>query len=174
MRLNDKMLKVLNEQINFEWYSAYIYQAMAAYFKGKNLNGFANWMDVQAKEEMTHGFKIYNYIFDRGGQPELLAISKPKGSWNSIEEAFADALNHEGTVTARFYDIVSLSRELKDYSTESFVQWYINEQVEEEASVQSILERIRFAGDSKEFVLMLDSELGQRTFTGGAFAASEI
>ncbi|MDA3898948.1 MAG: ferritin [Spirochaetes bacterium] len=174
MKLNDKMLKALNEQINFEWYSAYIYQSMGAYFKGMNLNGFSNWMDVQAKEEMTHGFKIYNYVFDRGNQVELLAIDKPQASWKTIADVFSVALEHERKVSSRFFDILELCRELKDYSTENFVQWYINEQVEEESTVQEILERIEFAGDSKEFILMLDNELGQRVFTGGAFAASEM
>jgi ferritin len=162
--LQEKMQRALNEQITAEFHSAYIYLAMAAYFEDSDLPGFSSWMVVQAKEELTHGQKLYDYVFERDGRVELSGIEAPPKEWKSPLDAFEAAYKHEQYITGRINDLVSLSRELSDTATENFLQWFVAEQVEEEATAKGIVQSLKIAGDSGAALLMLDRELGTRTF----------
>lgn len=161
--LKESVEKALNEQINAELYSAYLYQAMAAYFEDQSLGGFARWMDLQADEEMEHARKIYDYVNERGGRVILEGIDKPQTEWDSSLEAFEDSLAHEEKITGMINDLVSLANDEKDYATHSFLQWFVDEQVEEEDSVGEIVDRLRLLGDSNQGLFMMDDRLGGRS-----------
>ena len=163
--LKDNVEKALNDQLNFELYSAYIYLAMSAWFEDQDLPGFANWMDIQWQEEQFHSNKFFHFINARGGRVELEAIPKPQKDWNSPLEAFEHALEHEQTVTARIGQLVRLSRDEDDYGTESFLTWFIDEPVEEESNVDTIIKQLKRIGDHGPSILMLDQQLGARSFT---------
>ncbi|WP_297439349.1 ferritin [Thermococcus sp.] len=160
--LSERMLKALNEQLNRELYSAYLYFSMAAYFEDMNLEGFANWMKAQAEEELGHALRFYNYIYDRNGRVELKEIEKPPKEWDSPLAAFEAAYEHEKFITRHIHELAALAEEEKDYSTRAFLEWFINEQVEEEANVKKIVDKLKFAKDSPQVIFMLDQELGQR------------
>ena len=161
--LNKKIEKALNDQLNMELQSAYIYQSMAAYFEGNNFKGFAKWMDVQAKEEQEHARKMYEYIFAKGGKVTLEGIDAPKLTWKNAEEVFKESLGHEQAVTKSIEKIYSLARKENDYATEIFLQWFITEQVEEEDNATSILEKIKLLGvTNNASMYLLDKELGER------------
>ena len=160
--MDEKMLKALNTQINKEFYSAYLYLAMSAYFEDNNLKGFACWMKVQAQEEMSHGMKIYNHIIERGGKVELFAIDLPKGVWNSPLEVFKASYDHEKKVTKMIHDLLALAVEINDYATIVFLHWFVTEQVEEEASALEIVEKLKLIDNNSPAILFLDAELGKR------------
>lgn len=160
--LKESIEKALNEQINAELYSAYLYQAMAAYFEDKSLDGFARWMDLQAGEEMEHARKFYDYVNERGGRVILEGIDKPKNEWSTNLEAFEDSLAHEEKITAMINDLVSLADEEKDYATHSFLQWFVDEQVEEEDSVGEVVDKLKLVGDSTQGLFMMNDKLGAR------------
>ena len=160
--LSEKMKDALNKQVNAELYSSYLYLSMAAYFDSINLNGFAQWMKAQAKEEIGHAMKIYKYIYDRGNSVELESIDKPPIKWDSPLDAFEDAYKHEQKVSGMINNLVVIAREEKDYATENFLQWFVEEQVEEEASVDEIVQKLKYVEGSKNAIFMLDSKLGQR------------
>ena len=160
--LDPKMQEALNEQINAELFSAYLYLAMAAYFEAEDLPGFAHWMRVQAQEELEHAMKIFDFVNERKGRVQLAEIKAPKATWSSPAEAFEDALHHEESVTQRIHNLVDLARSLKDYATEVFLQWFVEEQVEEEATAETVLRKVQRAKDHPPALLMLDRELGQR------------
>ena len=161
--LNKKIEKALNDQLNMELQSAYIYQSMAAYFEGINFKGFAKWMEVQAGEEKEHAKKIYDYIFAKGGKVTLEGIDAPKTSWKNAEEVFKESLGHEQAVTKSIEKIYALARKEDDYATEIFLQWFITEQVEEEDNATSILEKIKLLGaNNSTSMYLLDKELGAR------------
>jgi len=162
MKLEDKMSDALNEQINKEIFSAYLYYSMAAYFDSLNLEGFAKWMKVQAKEELTHAQKLYDYIYDKGGIVELDSIDKPKKGWESPLEAFKDAYEHEISVTQSIDKLVDLAKELNDHATQNFLQWFVNEQVEEEANTKKIVDTLQMIGESKTALFMYNGQLGSR------------
>jgi ferritin len=155
----------LNKQINAELYSAYLYLSMSAYFESQNLAGMANWMRVQAQEEMVHAMKFFDFINDRDGRVLLTQVESPKTEWTSPLEVFQDALKHEQKVTALINQLVDLSTSEKDHAANTFLQWFVTEQVEEESSAQTIVNKLKLAGDSPMAWLMLDGQLGQRTFT---------
>ncbi len=161
--LKENVEKALNEQINAELYSAYLYQAMAAYFEAESLDGFARWMDLQAEEEMFHARKFYDFVNERGGRVILEGIDKPKSDWNSSLEVFEESLAHEEKITAMINDLVALADEEKDYATRSFLQWFVDEQVEEEDSVGEIVHRLKLVGDSNQGIFMMNDKLGART-----------
>jgi len=169
--LNPKMEKALNEQINAELYSAYLYLSMAAYFEDLNLKGFGNWMKVQNLEETFHAMKLYGFIIDRGGKVKLQALKGPKTAWKSPLDAFQDTLKHEQLVTSLINDLVYLAVELKDRASEGFLQWYVAEQVEEEAAANGIIQQLKLVGDNGAALIMLDREFGARTFTPPASGA---
>ncbi|MFP4041134.1 MAG: ferritin [Bacteroidales bacterium] len=162
--LSEKMEKALNEQVNAEMYSAYLYLSMSAYFEDMNLSGFAHWMYIQAQEEMTHAMKIYNYIFDRGGKVSLNAIDKPPEKWDNPVNVVDEVYSHEQKVTQMIHDLVNLAREEKDHSTDNMLQWFVAEQVEEEASADELLQKLKIIDGSGQGLLMIDRELAQRQF----------
>jgi len=162
--LSDEMIEALNKQINEEFYSAYLYLSMSAYFDSIGLKGFANWMMVQHKEEMDHGMKIYRYLFSQGARVKLLPIKEPPQSWDSPLHAFEETLKHEQHITKCINDLVDLAEELKDRATYNFLQWYIDEQVEEEENDREIIDKLKLVGDGRAGLFMLDRELSQRKY----------
>jgi ferritin len=163
--LSAKMTKALNDQLNFEYFSAYLYFQMAAHFEAIGLKGAANWMRVQYQEELSHVDKFFDYILERGSKVTLGQIDKPKASWKSTLTVFKDALAHEQKVTARIGKLVDMARAEKDHATENFLQWFVAEQVEEEASVGEIVDQLNLAGEKGNGMFMIDRELSSRVFT---------
>jgi len=163
--LSEKMNAALNEQINKELFSEYLYQSMAAWFESEGLPGFANWMAIQALEEHSHAMKFVNYMYETGGRVILDAIEKPESEFGSPMGAFEATLKHEQFITASINGLVDLAIVLKDHATNNFLQWYVSEQVEEEANDQSIIDKLKWIGDNGNAILMLDRELGARVFT---------
>lgn len=161
--MNTSIQKAINDQINAELYSAYLYLAMSAYFEAKNLKGFAAWMKVQSKEEVAHAMKFYEYVIERGGSVELSAIEKPPVSFDSPMAVLKETLEHEKLVTSLIHKLFELGAAEKDYAFQSFLKWYIDEQVEEEASAQDLIDRLSLAGKEGPGLYMLDKELGGRT-----------
>ncbi|MCD6567115.1 MAG: ferritin [Bacteroidales bacterium] len=162
--LNPRLEKELNEQINAEYWSAYLYLSMAAYFENKNLPGFANWMKVQYQEEISHVLKFFNYVNERGGRVLLKPINAVKTEWEDETEVFEDTLIHERKVTGLINNLTNISLEEKDHATHNMLQWYVAEQVEEESGVDEILQQLKMLEGNKHGLLMLDRELKQRTF----------
>ena len=160
--MNGKIEKALNQQINAELYSAYLYLSMSTYFESLNFSGFANWMRVQAQEETGHAMKLYTYIFERDGQVTLTAIDAPPTNWKSPLEAFENAYKHEVKVSGLIHDLVQLARAENDIPTENFLQWFVEEQVEEEASTLDVVQKLKMTKESANGMFMLDSNLGQR------------
>lgn len=161
--LTPKMQKALNVHLNEEFYSSYLYLSMAAYFEAKNLKGFANWMRLQSAEEQMHGMKFFDFILQKGGKVTLQQINTPKIEWKSINEVFADTLKHEQKISSLINKLVEVAMAEKDYAANTFLQWFVTEQVEEEANVEDIIQKIEMIGDNKSGLYMLDNELGSRT-----------
>lgn len=159
------MQKALNSQINKEIYSSYLYTAMSMYFEAEDLSGAAYWMKTQALEELTHADKLMNYVNERGGRVILEALEKPAFSWETPLDAFNGALVHERFISASINDLVSLARGEKDFMSDNFFQWFVAEQVEEEASVSEVIRMFKLAGGAGGGLLMIDRELGSRVFT---------
>ncbi len=162
--INEKMQDALNKQINAELYSSYLYLSMSANFNSVNLNGFANWMRVQAQEELVHAMKFYDYITERGGRVILRPVEGPTSDWASPLAAFEDAYRHEQKVTGLINDLVELAVAERDHATNIFLQWFVSEQVEEEASADEVVQKLKLVGDASHGLFMLDRELGQRVF----------
>jgi ferritin len=162
--LSKEMEKELNVQINKELYSAYLYMAMAGYVASIGLNGMANWFSVQAKEEFTHADKFYNFIIERAGRVKLAAIDEPPFDFKEAQGAFEETLKHERFVTQRIHGLVALARKENDFATDNFLQWFIAEQVEEEASADEILQKLKLTGNSGNGLFMIDQELATRVF----------
>ncbi|NUM71339.1 MAG: ferritin [Ignavibacteriaceae bacterium] len=160
--LSAKIEKALNDQVNRELYSSYIYLAMSAYFESKNYGGFAHWMKIQSEEEREHGMKIYDYINTRDGRVVLEAIQAPKKEWAKPLEAFEEAYAHEQYISKSINDIVTLAYEEKDHATVEFLSWFVKEQVEEEASSRDVVEKMKMVGESTNTLFLLDRELGKR------------
>jgi ferritin len=163
--LSDKMLNALNQQINAEMYSAYIYQSMAAWALDQGLNGLATFMNCQAKEEMVHAFKFYDFIVERNARVTLTGIDSPPVDWAGPVAVAENVLAHEQKVTGMINDLVDLAIEEKDHATRSFLNWFVDEQVEEEASANDLLCKLKLAAESRGGLFMVDRELGTRVFT---------
>ena len=163
--LNEKLVNALNEQVNAEYYSAYLYHAMSACMETAGLKGTANWLFNQAKEEMAHGVNMYQYILDRGAIPELKQITQPPSVFKDIEAIFDMVLEHEKKVTALINDIATLALQHNDHACYQFISWYVNEQVEEESNASDILSKIKLIGNDKGLLLALDNELATRVYT---------
>jgi len=161
--MKKKIEEALNEQLNAELYSSYLYLSMANYFVAQNLEGMAAWMRIQTDEERLHAMKFLDYINDRGGRVILKQIDQPKIEWSSPLEAFEDAYNHERLVTGRINELVNLAVEEGDHAAAAFLQWFVSEQVEEEATAQAVVEKLKMVGDNPVGILMMDQQLGQRT-----------
>ena len=156
------MQDAMNEQINKELFSSYLYLSMAAYFEDKNLTGFGNWMRVQADEEREHAMKFYDFILDRGGRVYLKAIDAPKTDWNSNLEVAEEVAAHEAKVTASINDLYELALKEKDYPAQVMLQWFITEQVEEESNAAQVVADLKLIEERGTAVLMLDKQLGKR------------
>lgn len=163
--ISRKMQDALNDQVNAELYSAYLYLSMAAYFESINLPGFANWMRVQTQEELMHAMKIYDYVHQRGGTVKLKPIDGPPAEWKSPLAVFEAAYKHEQKVTGLINKLVNLAIEDKDHAANTFLQWFINEQVEEEKSANEIVQKLKLLADAPGGLYMLDNQMGQRVFT---------
>ena len=163
--ISTNMEKALNDQINAETYSAYLYLSMAAYFEDQGLPGFAAWMKAQAQEELFHAMKFFNYVNERGGRVRLEAIAEPPLEWSSVVDTFEATLDHEKHVTSLINTLVDKAIAEKDHATNNFLQWFVGEQVEEEDTASDILSKLKLMGEATGGLFMLDRELGQRVFT---------
>ena len=162
--INEKLQEAFNDQINKELYSEYLYLAMKTKFMEWNLQGFVNWFDVQVQEEHAHAMGMFNYLDERGGQMDLRAIDKPQVKGETPLEIFEHVLEHEQFVTSRINALADVADEVKDRAALSLLNWYIKEQVEEEANVGGLLATLKLIGDDKKALLMLDKDLAARTF----------
>ena len=163
--IKEKIQDALNEQINAELYSSYLYLSMSAYFESINLKGFASWMRVQTQEELVHAMKFYDYLIERGGKVVLSSIESPPTEWPSPLAIFENAYQHEQKVTCLINELVDLAIAEKDHATNIILQWFVSEQVEEEASADEVVQKIKLMGDARGGIFMLDRELAQRVFT---------
>ena len=162
--INEKLQKAFNDQINKELYSEYLYLAMKTYFLEQNLMGFVNWFDVQVQEEHAHAMGMFDYLNERGGNIELMAIDKPVVEGTTPLEIFEQVLKHEEFVTSRINALYDVAEETKDRAAMKFLDWYLKEQVEEEASVGGVLATLKLIGVDKKALLLLDKDLATRTF----------
>ncbi len=162
--IKENIEKLLNDQINFEIYSAYTYRAMAAYCDSIDLTGFSHWLKIQAKEEETHVEKIYNFIVERGGRAVFSAIEGPQKDWDSITAVFEDGYNHELEVTEKINKIMTLAINENDHATRSFLNWFVDEQVEEESNFDSIIKQLKLISGSGHGLFMMDKEMSTRVF----------
>ncbi len=164
--LSQKMQDALNRQLNAELYSGYMYLSMSSYFKSVNLDGFAYWMHVQAREELMHAMKFYDYVIQRGGRALLARVEAPPSQWRSPLEVFEATLAHERKVTGLIGDLVDVAVSERDHATQIFLQWFVTEQVEEEESVGGVLEQLKLMGDATGGLFMIDRELAKRGTAG--------
>ncbi len=162
--LTKKMEEELNKQINAEYWSAYLYLSMSAYLESVGLAGTASWMRVQYEEEISHALKFFDYVVERGGRVILQPIDEVPHEWNGIINIFEETLKHEQKVTSLINNLMDIAIEEKDHASKSFLQWYVDEQVEEESGVQTILDQLKMVEGRGNGLFMIDKELGQRTF----------
>ncbi|SPF42060.1 putative ferritin-1 [Candidatus Desulfosporosinus infrequens] len=162
---NEKMIQAINDQVNKEFFSAYFYLAMQAYFSSLNLDGFANYFRVQIQEERDHALGFFNYLTKIGGKITLTEIKEPQNEFSSPREVFELALKHEQFITKSIYELMNISHEIKDHTTEIFLQWYITEQVEEEENMGRVLNKLKLINGDGAGLFMIDSELAQRVYT---------
>jgi len=162
--IKDNVRDAINAQMNREFFSSFLYLAMAGYFESVNLRGFSKWMQVQAEEEYAHGMKFYGYLVEQGARVSLAAIEAPQSEWTNPLDAFEHTLGHEQKVTARIHDLMELAMSERDHATAGFLQWFVKEQIEEEASATEIVFKMKLASAEKGAVLLylLDHELGKR------------
>ena len=160
--LSAKLQDALNQQINEEFFSSYLYLAMAAYLDDLNLDGCAHWMRMQAQEEHLHAMKIFDYVAERGGRVVLKAIAEPQKAWKSVLEVFEASLEHEQHITKCIAELADLAIQEKDHPTNNLMQWFVNEQVEEEATVDAIVNKMKLMGDHGLGLFMMDNELAAR------------
>ena len=163
--LSDKMEAAINQQINAEMYSSYLYLSMATYFESISLGGFSNWMRQQAQEEMFHGMKMFDFVCERGGRVTLMAIDEPPSEWSSVLNVFENVLAHEQKVTGLINDLVNLALDERDHASNIFLQWFVSEQVEEEDTAGGLVDKLKLIGNDANGLFMLDTELGSRIFT---------
>ena len=162
--INEKVGNILNEQVNKELYSAYLYLSMSAYFSDIGLLGFANWMRVQTQEETAHAMLIYDFLINRGCKVDLTAIDAAPGSWGTPLSVIEAALKHEIYVTGLINNIVAVAEEVHDRATMSYMNWFVDEQVEEEANAKEIIDKLKLIGDDKSALYLLDKDLAARVF----------
>jgi len=160
--LSKKIENAINKQINAELWSAYLYLSISAHFESINLGGFANWMRVQAQEELGHAMKFYHHVIERRGRVTVAAIAAPSISWKSPMNAFEDAFKHEQKVTGMINDLANMAAGEKDHATANMLQWFIDEQIEEELSTDAIVQKLKMIGTNTGGLYMLDRELAQR------------
>ena len=166
--IGKRLLEAMNEQIKHELESYYIYLSMAAYFHSQNLDGMAHWMRCQAHEEMIHAMKFFDHINDRGHEVTLLDLKQLKTSWSSPLEAWKDAYAHEQFITTKIHNLVKIARKENDFASDSMLNWFTKEQIEEEANADKNVRQMERVENSREGVFMLDRELGARIFPAGS------
>jgi len=169
--IKKEVLEAINEQINAETYSAYMYLSMSAYFENMGLSGFANWMKVQYQEESAHAIKFFNYLTERGGRVTLKAVSQVPVDFDGIVDVFEKTLVHEIHVTSLINNLIEVAIKANDHASQSFLKWFIDEQVEEEANVEKILQTLKLINGQGNGIFMMDRELGQRVFVDPNAAA---
>lgn len=164
--MNGKILDAINEQIKWEFYSAYLYLSMSAWYDSIGLRGFANWERIQAMEERDHAMKFFEYVLSRGGIIELQAIDAPPPLWESPEKAFEFQYEHEQSVTAKINSLVEIAHEEHDHATYNMLQWFVDEQVEEEENALTILEKLNMVSDERgmSVIFMIDKDLSTRVY----------
>ena len=162
--LSERLVSELNRQINYELYSAYLYTAMETYFLDRGLTGFANFFKVQTQEELAHARIFFEYVYRKNGHVTMEAIDKPEADFASILDVFEKAFAHEQFVTSRIYKLVDIAIEEREHATNSFLKWFVDEQVEEEESFQGLVDRLNLMGDKPSNLFMIDVELAQRVF----------
>ena len=167
--MDERMIDALNGQIKEELYSSYLYLSMSSYFEINDLKGFANWMRIQTQEELAHAMRIYNFLNERGAKVKLESIGAPLNDWESPLKVFEDTLAHEKHITGCINKLVDLAMELRDHSSMSFLNWFLDEQVEEESAANEIVKKLELAGKDGAALLMLDRESGQRVFVNTFF-----
>ncbi len=168
--LSPKMLQALNDQINAEYHSSYLYLSMAAWCESISLKGFANWFRVQTQEEMVHVMKFFDFVNARRGEVELKPIDAVKTKWATPLEAFEDTLKHEQYITGRINKLVALAKDENDPATHAFLQWFVTEQVEEEATADELIQQLKLVASAPGGLFLLDRELAKRTFAPPAAA----
>ncbi len=165
--MNSRVEQALNEQIHAEFYSFYLYLSVSAYFKSIHLDGFAHWMNLQAQEEYAHAMKLFDFLIERGGTVQLMAIDAPPREWASPSAAIEDVLGHEQYITDRINALVDVSTQEKDHATTVMLHWYVSEQVEEVATADTLTNQVKMVEGSPHGLLMLDRELGNRQASEG-------
>lgn len=163
--LSENLTNALNEQMNYEFYSAHVYLATAAYCSSQSLDGFANFFLVQAEEERYHAMKFYNFINDMGERINIQAMDHPSNTFDHVLSAFEESLLHEKEVTRRIYHLADIAMDEREHATLTFLNWFIDEQVEEEASFDALIHRIKRVNEDSHAFEMLDIELGKKTFS---------
>lgn len=160
--MSEELKKAMNDQLVAEVYSAYMYWSMASYLHGQDYPGMAHWMEAQAKEELSHAARIYNYLIDRGVKVSMAVVEAPPVEWDSPLHVMENVLEHEKKVTAMIHNLVDIAINEKDYATNRFLSWFVEEQVEEESSAHAILARMKKLGDDVQGLIMLDNEMASR------------
>ncbi|MEE8418398.1 MAG: ferritin [candidate division Zixibacteria bacterium] len=160
--IGKKMQKAISDQITAEFYSSYLYLAMSAWCETQNLKGFAGWMRMQSEEEKEHAFKLFDYLVNRGGNVMLGALEAPPGDFDSVQDVFEKTLAHEKEVTASIHKLNEMAMQEKDYATSTHLQWFITEQVEEEASAEDILNQIKMVEGRPGSLFYIDRHVGKR------------
>ena len=160
---SSKVESALNEQLNAEFFSCYLYLSLSAHFQAQNLDGFATWMRGQAREELQHAMKFYDYINNRGGKIDLRQIEAPRSEWESLVAGFDAAYEHEKGISVQINQLVDLALTEADHATHQFLQWFVTEQVEEEQSVGNVVHKLKMVADSASGLYILDRELAERT-----------
>jgi ferritin len=163
--ISNKMTKTINDQITHELFSGHLYLSMAAYCASIDLDGFANFFVIQEQEERFHAMKFFHYLIEQDRDVAVAGLDQPETQWKSLEDVFDAAWKHEQKVTGLINNLMKIAIEENDFATQSLLKWYIDEQVEEEATMLGILKKIRLVGDKGHGILMLDTELAGRTFT---------
>jgi len=163
--VSKELENAINKQINAEFWSAYLYLSMSTWFAHEGLPGFANWFKVQFQEEQDHALKFMDYLIAKGNKVELKPIEKVDTTWSSVLKAFEDTLEHERVVTSLINNLVSVSRKENDYATENMLQWFVNEQVEEEETAQAMIDSLKLIGSNGFGIYTMDKELAQRSYT---------
>jgi ferritin len=160
--LSEKVLSALNDQLNAEFYSSYLYLAMAAHMEAEGFTGMGHWLRKQSEEELAHAMKFYKFILDRGGRVQFKAVDQPPSHWKSPLALFENVLEHERQISGRVWSLIELTGQEKDPATRVFLHWFVEEQVEEEAQVALIVQKLRMVGDSVNGLFLIDRELGSR------------
>ena len=163
--ISEKMQDAINKQVTAEFYSAHLYLSMAAYLESIDLPGFANWMRIQYQEEVSHAMKMFDYVIERDGRAIIAGFEDPQVEWKSALDIFEGAYAHEQKVTAMINNLMDIAIAEKDHASQIFLQWFVNEQVEEEASAKGVIQQLKMLGDSKGGLFQMDRELGRRVFT---------